>query len=74
MEAQRKKEEINDISKMFVREMSYITDVDNLSCLKERVHEKLGDSEIFFWSEIARKILLSDEPTNGMFVDEAWSF
>ena len=59
---------------MFVREMSNVTDVNNLYCLKERVHEKLGDNEIFFWSEIARKILLSDEPSNGMFVDEAWSF
>ncbi len=47
---------------------------ESLHWAKEKVHQELGNDEIFFWSEIARKILLSDKPTNGMFVDEEWSF
>ncbi len=70
----RERNEIHNICQGFAKEMVNVADVENLFYLKDKVRQELGDQDIFFWSEIARTILLHGKTTKRMALSECCSF
>ncbi len=67
----RSKYKINDwFPGELAEELDNMTEEEKIFCLRNVVQTKLGKNEKLFWSKIAKKILLNEELTSKMILEE----